>query len=352
MELPQVLSPADLEHLDTHGFVVGRGVISPEQAARTAADVWEFAGRKEHQCLDFYLDPENEDNWYNGQGRCGFKKAVELYHSQAMWDNKTCENMHGIFAQIYHTQRLRCDVGRCSITPPSRDPTEQQHVHWDIQQLYAYMEYEGGNTKENLPKGSRYTPVEAQPAPPGARSAREGVGALPPFALASVLYLTDTPSDGGAFTCIPGFHKKIDSWLGSLPASIDGKKPWCEQDLLDQGVVSVPGKAGDLVIWNSLLPHGAGVNRATKSRVVQYCGLSPAGEVSLEEIERQRHYHAHRIGSPRLGLPAEPGLPTVFRSTRARCLAALEPWPTSLAPPPSYEQLPGSASYCRAVASL
>ena len=127
MGLEQVLSPEDLAHFDEHGcafahrqrrltsppphthpgepdrcqpppnlsddvrrgrFVVGRGIISPEQAARTAADIWEFAGREEHRELDFFLDAGDEGTWYDEAGNCGFKKAVEVYHSQAMWDNK------------------------------------------------------------------------------------------------------------------------------------------------------------------------------------------------------------------------------------------------------------------------
>ena len=327
--LPSVLSPADLRHFDEHGFVLARGVVPPEQAARTARDVVEFAGRDEHRGRDFYLDPRAPDSWYDERGRCGFKRAVEVYHSQSMWDNRLCPPMHGLFAQLHGTARLHADKGRCSITPPSRDPTERQGLHWDIAALFAYMEYEGYLEKKNLAaNGSSFAPVEAREALHGARSAAEGVGPLPQFALAAVLYLTDVPADGGAFTCVPGFHRRIDSWLGSLPPHVDGGKPWSEEDLLAMGPVAVPGRAGDVVIWNSLLPHGAGVNRSAQPRVVQYVGLDPApAAVDAELLESNRRWHAERTGSPRLGMPPEPGAPTVFRSATARCLAGLEAWP-------------------------
>lgn len=327
--LPTVLSAEELRHFDEHGFVRAKAVISLERAARTARDVVEFAGREEHRDLDFYLAPHDRDSWYDAAGRCGFKKAVELYHSQAMWDNRLSPRMHSVFAQLYGTTRLLADKGRCSITPPSRDVAERQGLHWDIAALFAYMEYDGGLTKKNLPKGSKFTPVSAHAAPRGARTAREGVGALPRSALAAVLYLTDVAADGGAFTCVPGFHRRIDHWLDSLPADIDGRKPWTEEDLLAMGPVAVPGQAGDVIVWNSLLPHGAGVNRSNQSRIVQYVALSPLGEANLapEALEANRRWHAERLGSPRLGMPPERGAPTIFHSERARCLAGLDAWP-------------------------
>ena len=38
----------------------------------------------------------------------------------------------------------------------------------------------------------------------------------------------------------------MDSWLESMPADVDGQKPWSEEDLLAMGPVPVPGNAGDV----------------------------------------------------------------------------------------------------------
>lgn len=42
-------------------------------------------------------------------------------------------------------------------------------------------------------------------------------------------------------------------------------------------MVTVPGKAGDLVIWNSLLPHGNAANTSARPRLAQYITMMPAG---------------------------------------------------------------------------
>ena len=43
--MPPVLSDEDLAFWDQNGYVVAKSVISREQAARTAADVWAFRGQ-------------------------------------------------------------------------------------------------------------------------------------------------------------------------------------------------------------------------------------------------------------------------------------------------------------------
>ena len=47
------------------------------------------------------------------------------------------------------------------------------------------------------------------------------------------------------------------------------------------GPIPVPGKAGDLVIWHSALPHSAGINTADAPRVAQYITMSPTREANL-----------------------------------------------------------------------
>ena len=72
------------------------------------------------------------------------------------------------------------------------------------------------------------------------KTPRGDCGELPAPACTARQVPTPTPAEHSTTEA-----KKV---LRLSRASIDGKKPWCEQDLLDQGVVSVPGKAGDLVI--------------------------------------------------------------------------------------------------------
>jgi len=86
-----------------------------------------------------------------------------------------------------------------------------------------------------------------------------------------ILYLTDTPAEQGAFSCIPGFHRRLDEWLQTLPPGADPR----EAIRREPGFIPIAGKAGDLVLWHHLLPHGSSPNRASLPRVAQYISLRP-----------------------------------------------------------------------------
>ena len=69
----------------------------------------------------------------------------------------------------------------------------------------------------------------------------------------------------------------------NLPPDSDPR----QQNLEALGTIPVPGKAGDLVIWHSALPHSAGINTANAPRVAQYITMTPTGEANPEARERR-----------------------------------------------------------------
>lgn len=66
-------------------------------------------------------------------------------------------------------------------------------------------------------------------------------------------------------------------------------------------------RAGDLVIWRSLLPRGTGRNHSTKPRLAQYISMFPAPAADEArrkqriELWRERKSPAHELfpGDPR-----------------------------------------------------
>jgi ectoine hydroxylase-related dioxygenase (phytanoyl-CoA dioxygenase family) len=98
-----------------------------------------------------------------------------------------------------------------------------------------------------------------------------------------VLYLTDTDEDQGTFQCVPGFHRLFEEWVKTQPADRDLRRP----DLEGLEVRKIPGRAGDLLIWHSMLPHGNSRNTSDRPRLAQYITMSPAPQ-NNEEYRRQR----------------------------------------------------------------
>ena len=94
-----------------------------------------------------------------------------------------------------------------------------------------------------------------------------------------VLYLVDTPAENGAFVCLPGFHKKLDSWLDTLPEGTASLPAAMNDEFRGSpDALRVGASCGDLVIWNTLLPHGLAVNRGNKPRVAQ-CECRPRPKI-------------------------------------------------------------------------
>jgi ectoine hydroxylase-related dioxygenase (phytanoyl-CoA dioxygenase family) len=176
------------------------------------------------------MERDDPRTWYGGPH--GRSIRVPLVRHPALWATRRSPRIRRAFAQLWQRDDLWVSVDHAGFNPPERRGWKfpGPHLHWDA---------------------SLVMPM--------------------PFDLSGILYLTDTAADQGAFTCVPGFHRRIASWLAELPAGADPRK----QDLHALGAVPVAGRAGDLIIWHQALPHGGSPNRATRPRIVQYIHLKP-----------------------------------------------------------------------------
>lgn len=213
-----VLSADDLAFWDEHGYVIVHDAV-PEDT-RSAATEAILAQRD--ASLD---DPES---WYRG----GQSIMIQAYQHPAFEANRRAMRVHKAYAQLWGTPDLWVTTDRVGFNAPERPGWRFQgpDLHWDI-------------------------------------SLARPMG----FQTQGVLYLTDTEADQGAWTCVPGFHRRIDAWLDSLPPGADPRR----QDLHALGSKSIAGRAGDLIIWHDALPHGASPNRGARPRIVQYIAMYP-----------------------------------------------------------------------------
>ncbi len=213
------LTPAELAFFDEHGYVVVRSAVAPEAARAAEEAIWNY----------LRMDPADPNTWYAGQNGNGI--WVPFLRHPALDANRASPRIAAAFAQLWRRRDLWRSVDQCGFKPPERAGWSfpGQSLHWDV---------------------SLAPPI--------------------PFGVQGILYLTDTAADQGAFTCVPGFHRRIDDWLGGLAP---GANPRCE-DLYALGPMPVAAGAGDMVIWHHALPHGASPNRASRPRIVQYITLA------------------------------------------------------------------------------
>jgi hypothetical protein len=275
-----VLSPADHAFFAENGYVIVHDAVPPENIGAVIDLIWEF----------LEMDPEDPEDWYREPHRTS--GTVEVYQHQALWDNRQHPRVYKAFREILGTDRLWVSMDRACMKPP-RHPAHPEYDH------KGFIHWDADTSK---------LPV--------------------PFGVQGVLCLTDTEADQGGFQCVPGMHRNLEAWIATQPPDRDPRVP----DLTGRTVVPVPGRAGDLIIWNRLLPHGNGHNVSDRPRLAQYLLMYP--ERFHNEEERQRRI---RLWQERLcpGGRAFPGDPrgkeqreyrTAELSELGRRLLGLEPW--------------------------
>ena len=213
--MPPVLDDRDLLHWEERGYVVLRAAIDKAEAAELEALLWRVIGGR----------ADDPGTWYGSR-----TNGIMIQHFQhpAQEVVRRSPRVHKAFAQLWGTSDLWSSTDRMSFNPPETPGRAfpGPHLHWDV---------------------SIAQPID--------------------FGTQGILYMTDTDADQGALQLVPGFHHRLAGWLETLgdadPRQVD----------LSSEAITVPARAGDLIIWRYDLPHGASPNRATRPRMAQYANM-------------------------------------------------------------------------------
>lgn len=229
-----VLTKADHEFWDEHGYIVVKRAVPQPQLDAVVEALWEF----------LEMDPERPAGWHARPPWHSAAGMVELYHHQALWDTRQHPRVHEAYSDLFGRPDLWVRLDRVNMNPPV-DPANAYpgFIHWDFD-------------PETWP-----IPLKVQ----------------------GVLYLTDTTAEQGGFQCIPGTHKRVDEILAWQEPGQNLRHP----DIHDLEIQPIPGAAGDLVIWHTALLHGNGPNLTARPRLAQYIAMMPA-ENDDEGLRRDR----------------------------------------------------------------
>ncbi|MGK4580720.1 phytanoyl-CoA dioxygenase family protein [Kitasatospora sp. HPMI-4] len=244
-QLPlRTLSPSDWEQWITCGYVIIREAVPEDNVRRLTEALFEFEE----------MDPKDQSTWYRprtGNLRLpGHSGLVEIYNHQAMWDNRQTPRLYDAFVDIWDRPDLWVVIDFVNVNPPNRGSRAfDGFVHWDVD-----------TSRRPLPNSCQ-----------------------------GVLSISAGNEEIGGFQCVPTIFEKLDDWLAEQRADRDPFTP----DLGDHKVVVPTVDPGDLIIFNSLLPHGVRPNRsADQVRMAQYISMSPALEDNLAlKANRVRFWH-------------------------------------------------------------
>lgn len=238
----RVLTEDDWQHWITKGYVIVRRAISPEAAARLESVLWDFDEK----------DPNDPDTWYAPQRRPHVRAElnnvgmVEIYHHQAMWDNRQTQRVYDAFVDIWDREDLWVAIDRANINPPKKvHGSADGFIHWDV------------DTKQ-------------RPLPIGVQG---------------VLSIKKQDIETGGFQAVPYLFNHFDEWVATQPEDRDSISP----DMTGLTRENVDLEPGDLLIFNSLLAHGVRPNHSKdKVRMAQYISMFPSEDDESERQERIR----------------------------------------------------------------
>lgn len=257
----RVLSEADWQFWIEEGYVVVKQAIKRDQAARTAAFLWEFEEK----------DPGDPSTWYTmPRAEMQMKELigsgmVEVYNHQLLWDNRQNPRIYDAFVDIWGTEKLWVTIDRANLNFPKRDASDfGGFIHWD---------YDPETKPQNV----------------------QGVLAL----------ADQTDENMGGFQCIPELFRTYDTWKLSQPENRDRFQP----DIagFEDKIVKVKLEAGDLLIFHSAQPHGIRPNLSKdKIRIAQYISMMPAQEDNEELRNWRINSWEKRIAPQGYAFPGDP----------------------------------------------
>ena len=257
----RVMTEEDWKFWVQNGYVVIKNVISKEQAQATADFLWEFEDKDKNDPSTWYTAPraEMEMKELVNTG------MVEVYNHQLLWNNRQMPSVYDAFVDIWGTEKLWVTIDRANLNFPIKPGFEYKgFIHWD---------YDPDTKPQNV----------------------QGVVAL----------ADQEDENMGGFQCIPDLYRNYDTWKLTQPADRNHFMPDIKG--LEDKLVKVKLRAGDLLIFNSLQPHGIRPNRSKdKVRIAQYISMMPAEEDNEDLRQWRINSWKNRIPPDGYAFPGDP----------------------------------------------
>ena len=253
------LTQEQFEFWQHNGYVVIPQIISPEAVKHSQEFLWEFQE----------MSPNDPSTWYQDQRRdhamveLNNSGMVECYNNQVLWDNRQNQDVYNAFVDIWDREDLWVTIDRANLNPPNRNGRAfSGFVHWDEDSTLDLL------------------PVNVQ----------------------GVLALSDTDEETGGFQCVPELYRQLEEWRKTQPADRDPYVP----DLTGFNVDFISMKAGDLLIFNCLLPHGIHPNQSDRVRMAQYISMVPATEENTTIRDWRVNSWEKRLPPESFAFPGDP----------------------------------------------
>jgi ectoine hydroxylase-related dioxygenase (phytanoyl-CoA dioxygenase family) len=255
----KVLSEADWAFWQHNGYIVVKNAVPKENCQQLVDLLWEFEEKDPHDPSTWYTPPRAEMKMKELTN----SGMVEIYNHPLMWANRQHPRVYEAFSDVWGHDKLWVTIDRANLNLPMRpDHVFKGFIHWD---------YDPDTKPQNVQ---------------------------------GVLALADQDDENmGGFQCIPELYRTYDTWKLTQPTDRDHFKP----DTTGFDLEKVKMEAGDLLIFNSLLPHGIRPNRTeNRVRIAQYISMMPAEEDNEPLRQWRVNSWRDRIAPEGFAFPGDP----------------------------------------------
>ncbi|MGA7409792.1 MAG: phytanoyl-CoA dioxygenase family protein [Bryobacteraceae bacterium] len=172
-------------------------------------------------------------------------------------------------------------------------------------------------------------PHAIQDTPPSAEAILTDTDprAAGPGSLQGVALLTDVERDGGGYQCLPNIYQNLEAWLERNVRGSDFD--FFNPGLNDCETIQIEGKAGDVILWSTKLPHGSAANLSDRPRIAAFVSMQPPAPNAELRASMKRWWLSKQAPDSWRGLPGqletEPGAPAALSELGMKLIGVL-PW--------------------------
>ncbi|MFB6454757.1 phytanoyl-CoA dioxygenase family protein [Chitinophaga sp. Hz27] len=215
-----ILSEEQFAFWEANGYLRVSGLVPDQYCDDVTGLICSALGVDVGQSATWY---PNEPSWHG--------LMLQLYQHPAIAVIRNHPPLKQLFTELYGTSQLIANTEKVSYNPPETASWRFRHenIHWDIDPKQPVSLYIQG-----------------------------------------LIYLEDVPEERGPIKVIPGFQHQYENYIAGFPEFVEAQYAIKQHP----GTVKVPGKKGDIVLWQHTLPHCATANRDKVPRFVQYISFT------------------------------------------------------------------------------
>ncbi|EFC49153.1 phytanoyl-CoA dioxygenase-like protein [Naegleria gruberi] len=289
-----------LQFFNTYGFVVFENVLNQEETQATVNDIFKILS----DGTEGKFNPEDTSTW-----NCWPQNALEHFgnvsipsiFSRQFFMNRQNENVVRAFSKVFQLPMTELIVShdRASFyRPPTINPKwkTKSNVHLDLNPAEALDEPENATVSYNELNRLHYSSGKGHWITENNHvcSKRDGLQ------IQALINLNDNLKEDGGFVCVPGFHNHFREFfensnlvneLGRGKPSFSFQKNDPVSGNIHQLAQRVPSKAGSIIIWNQLLPHGSTFMESTTTarfRSAMYLRMFPKSMLLRSGASKRR----------------------------------------------------------------